>query len=139
MGRLTQKRRAGWESLGLEVLRTNDFEGTRLRRDGTYIVCFGATWCPATRRFAPKFTSRNGRIPARLAMADITSLDDPLWDSFPIKITPTMAVFQDGTMVGRFNGRRILGLRNSDLDRLTDLVRTLASAGSFTTNARPAE
>jgi hypothetical protein len=72
-------------------------------------------------------------------MADITSLDDPLWDSFPIRITPTMAVFQDGTLVGRFNGRRLLGLRNSDLDRLTDRVRALAGADSFTTEARPAE
>ncbi len=73
-----------WASTGLEVLGTTDFDGTRLKRDGTYAVCFGATWCLLTRRFVPKFVARNGNLSARLAMADITSLKDPLWDSFQI-------------------------------------------------------
>jgi len=113
----------GWEDTGLEVLRTGDFEGTHLQRAGTYAVCFGATWCPPTRGFVPKFVARDGKLPARLAMADITDVDDPLWDTFRIKITPTMVVFRDGAPVARFDGRRFIGLRNADLERLSEFLR----------------
>lgn len=117
-----------WESTGLEVLRANDFETTLLKRDGVYAVCFGATWCRPTRSFVLKFVARNGRLPAKLAIADITDWNDPLWDSFRIKITPTMVVFRDGTPVGRFDGLRFIGLRDSDLDRLTDLLGRLGGS-----------
>jgi thiol-disulfide isomerase/thioredoxin len=125
---LAKKVTRSWDSVGLEVLRTNDFEGTRLKRDGTYAVCFGATWCPPTRGFVPKFAARNGRLPAKLAIADITEMNDPLWDSFRIKITPTILVFRDGGTVGRFDGRRFIGLRDSDLNQLTDLLGRLSGS-----------
>jgi hypothetical protein len=112
----------GWDTLGLEVLRSGDFEGATLRRGGAYAVCFGATWCLPTRVFAPKFAARNGQIPAHLAMADITEWDDPLWDVFRIRITPTLVVFREGSSVGRIDGRRVVGLRNSDVDRIAGLL-----------------
>lgn len=115
----------GWESTGLEVLHTKDFDGTRLKRPGDYAVCFAATWCPPTRRFVPKFVARNGRLPAHLALADITEMEEPLWDTFRIEITPTMAVFQNGELKGRFDGRPVIGLREKDLDRMTDLLTRL--------------
>jgi hypothetical protein len=111
-----------WENTGLEVLRTGDFEATRLKRPGIYAVCFGATWCRPTRGFVPKFVARNGRLPATLAIADITEWKDPLWDSFQIKITPTMILFRDGVQVGRLDGRRFTGLKDADLDRLIELI-----------------
>jgi thioredoxin-like negative regulator of GroEL len=123
----------GWESTGLEVLRANDFEATHLKRGGIYAVCFGATWCRPTRSFVHKFVARNGRLSAKLGIADITDWNDPLWDSFDIKITPTMVVFRDGTPLDRFDGRRFIGLRDSDLDRLTDLLGKLG--GSVTAAA----
>lgn len=112
----------GWEGLGVEVLRTSDFDSTRLRRAGTYAVCFGATWCRPTRGFVPKFVARAGRLPATFAIADITDWHDPLWDTFRITITPSLLVFRDGVTVGRFDGRRFVGLRDSDLDRLAALL-----------------
>jgi Thioredoxin len=117
------KRERSWEGVGLEVLRISDFESTRLKRPGTYAVCFGATWCRPTRRFVPKFVAQSGRLPAKLAVADITDLHDPLWDSFQIKITPTIIVFRAGSPVGRFDGRRFFGLGDSDLERMGELVR----------------
>ena len=117
-----------WEGTGLEVLSADDFETTHLRREGTYTVCFGATWCRPTRNFVPKFVAREGRLPSKLAIADITDWNDRLWDSFQIKITPTMVVFRDGTAVGRYDGRRFIGLRDSDLDRLTDFLGTLGGS-----------
>ncbi len=128
--RMSRDGKEGWESTGLEVLHASDFDGARLKRPGTYAVCFGATWCPPTRGFVPKFVARNGRLPARLAMADITDLSEPLWDTFRIRITPTMVVFRDGMVVGRFDGRRMIGLRNADLDRLADLLGKVGGPGS---------
>lgn len=135
--KLTEKVKRSWDGAGVEVLRTSDFESTRLRRDGIYAVCFGATWCRPTRGFVPKFVARNGRLPARLAIADITEWNDPLWDSFHIRITPTILVFRDGTPVGRFDGRRFVGLKDSDLDRMTDLLRRLSGPGPPTPSATP--
>ena len=114
-----------WDGLGVEVLRSGDFDGTRLRRDGTYAVCFGATWCPPTRAFAPKFVARKSRVAATLAIAEITDLQDPLWDAFAIRITPTMVVFRNGSPTGRFDGRRFVGLRDRDLDRLAALLQSM--------------
>lgn len=118
-----------WEGLGVEVLRSPDFVGPQLQRDGTYAVCFGATWCPPTRRFVPKFVSRSGGSPATFAIADITDLHDPLWDTFRIKITPTIVVFHDGTPNGRLDGKRFVGLRSADLDRLSALLADSDRAG----------
>jgi thioredoxin-like negative regulator of GroEL len=115
----------GWGSSGLEVLGAEDFEQTRLKRAGLYTVCFGATWCFPTRLFVPKFTARQYRVGGRRAIADITDLQSPLWETFGVRITPTLVVFRDGAPVGRFDGRRVLGLRNADLDRMTELVAGL--------------
>lgn len=127
---LAKKNAGSWESTGLEVLTTADFEGTRLKRPGIYGVCFAATWCPPTRAFVPKFVARKGKLPATFAIADITAWEDPLWDSFEIKITPTMAVFRDGELVARFDGRRMLGLRESDLDKLATAVNGLETSSA---------
>jgi hypothetical protein len=115
--------RLGWESLGLEILRTGDFEGRRLHRTGTYAVCFGATWCGPTRWFAPRFAACRATWPARLAIADITSLEDPLWDRFEIRITPTVMAFADGAVIVRIDGRRFIGLRDADLDRFGSMLQ----------------
>jgi|HubBroStandDraft_4_1064222.scaffolds.fasta_scaffold300755_2 hypothetical protein len=122
---------AGWETLGLEVFRVHDFSGTHLQRPGIYVVCFGATWCLPTRRFAPMFASRNGSLPAKLAIADITKMDDPLWDTFQIRITPSIVVFREGDPVGRFDGRWALGLRRRDLDRMAEFVGAVPGAGTL--------
>lgn len=118
----------GWKSTGLEVLRTADFEGSRLRRPGLYAVCFAATWCPPTQRFVPHFVARRGKLAAQLAMVDITDTDDPIWDTFRIEITPSMGVFQDGELKARFDGRPIIGLREKDLKSLSEVVAKLAAS-----------
>jgi hypothetical protein len=121
-----QDRRGGWQGLGLEVLGSSDFDGTNLRRDGVYAVCFGATWCLPTRGFAPKFAGQHRLPGVALAMADITQTSNPLWDVFRIKITPTMIVFRNGLPVGRIDGKLVLGLRGPDLERLGVLLAGLS-------------
>lgn len=117
---------APWSSSGLEVLGTKDFSGEHLNRPGTFVVCFGAEWCPPTRRFVPKFVARKGAIPGVLAIADITDLKSPLWDTFRIRITPSIIVFRDGAAWMRLDGRRFVAITASALARFEhDLVSAL--------------
>lgn len=111
-----------WESAGLEVLRQSDFSGTRLQRPGEYAVCFGAVWCPVTRRFMPRFVAQREKIPGVLAIADITDLESPLWDTFRIKITPTILFFHDGAIRARLDGKRFIGITAGALSQFEKTV-----------------
>jgi len=113
-----------WAATGLEVLGKADFTTGRLSRPGTYVVCFSAAWCPVTRRFMPRFVALKGTLPATIAIADITDLENPLWDDFRIRITPSIVVFRDGEVLQRVDGRRFLGITKSALSKLE--LRSLA-------------
>jgi hypothetical protein len=114
----TEQNGGPWAGTGLEVLRNTDFRDGKLSRGGTYAVCFSAAWCPVTRRFMPHFIALKNSLPATFAIADITELDDPLWDDFRIRITPSIIVFREGSVLYRVDGRRILGIANSALTKL---------------------
>lgn len=112
-----------WTSTGLEILVDKDFSGTRLNRPGVYVVCFGATWCSITRRFMPKFIAERGRLPATLAVADITDYDSLLWDAFRIRITPSIIVFREGEVQFRVDGKRFIGITGGALAQLESSFR----------------
>jgi Thioredoxin len=116
-----------WATTGLEVLHRTDFSDSRLNRPETYVVCFGAAWCPITRRFMPNFLALKDRIPATLAIADITDLQEPLWDDFRIRITPSIIVFRDGEILLRLDGRRFFGITKSELAKLQRALATPAT------------
>ena len=117
---------SGWEATGLEVLGEADFDGSHLRRDGLYAVCFAATWCLPTRWFLPKFIAHDSAPGVQRVLADITDLKSPLWDTFQIRITPSLLVFRGGEVRGRLDGRRVVGLRTADLEKLDRLALHLA-------------
>jgi thioredoxin-like negative regulator of GroEL len=109
---------SNWASAGIEILTTKDFPNGQLDRPGPYVVCFGAAWCSPTRRFMPKFVALQDKLPAKVAIADITDREDRLWDVFRIRITPSIIVFRDGAVQMRVDGRRFVGLTDSDLAKL---------------------
>jgi hypothetical protein len=112
-----------WSGTGLGVLGPTDFESHRLKRPGRYAVCFGATWCPWTRGFVREFqTWQEGAI-ARLFIADLTDRNSPLWDTFGIRITPSVLCYVDGEIEMRLDGRRIIGISRRDRERLTEFLR----------------
>jgi hypothetical protein len=125
-----------WEGAGIEVLDAEAFEGTCLERNGGSAVGFGATWCLPTRGFVPKFVARTDRLGARTVLADIPDLESPLWDTFSIQRTPTIVVFRDGRTAERLDGRRIVGLRNSDRDRRTEMLSGLSPSATPTVPPR---
>lgn len=112
-----------WTNSGLEVLGPNDFESGRLRRPGRYAVCFGAAWCPFCRAFVETFRSMPTREDTHRAIADITDLKSPLWDSFHIRITPSVVCFENGAQVLRLDGRRFRGIRGRQLEPLAEFLR----------------
>lgn len=63
----------------------------------------------------PSFLALHGKVPGTMAIADITDTDNPLWDDFRIRISPSILVFRDGALVSRVDGRRFLGITRSDL------------------------
>lgn len=99
-----------WPPADLEALAATDFAGQRLLRPGRYIVCFGASWCPITRRFLPKFLAAREKLGGTLALGDLTDLASPWWETFRIRITPSVIVFRDGAVERRLDGRRFLGV-----------------------------
>ncbi|MCI4324368.1 MAG: hypothetical protein L3K00_00550 [Thermoplasmata archaeon] len=64
----------------------------------------------------------DGTLPAHLAIADITGVKDPLWETFSLRITPSLVTFEDGKLVSRLDGRRFVGLDRGDLARLREMV-----------------
>jgi thiol-disulfide isomerase/thioredoxin len=109
-------------SRSVESLTASDFQRDRLSRPGTYLVDFSATWCPYCRRFLSRFAAREGTLRATLAVADISDVDNPLWDDFDLEVTPSMIAFREGAPIGRWNGRRWYGLDEGHLDQANELL-----------------
>lgn len=93
------------------------FDGERLTRPGTWVVAFSADWCPICRMFLPKFASLDDRGSFRTAVADVTSDDSPLWETFQVDVVPTLVVFRDGQVIYREDGTLGRGLPESSLLR----------------------
>jgi thiol-disulfide isomerase/thioredoxin len=104
----------------METLDPHAFDGTTLRRPGRYVVAFSASWCPFCRAFLPKFTKLEGSPKFRVAVADLTDLESPLWERFQIEVVPSLAVFRDGEVVWRVDGTAGVGLAAADLRRARD-------------------
>jgi thiol-disulfide isomerase/thioredoxin len=93
-----------------------EFRGRRLDRPGTWIVAFLADWCPFCRAFEPEFAALATDGSFGLLVADMTSMQTPLWETFEIDIVPTLVVFRDGTALYRADGVAGEGLGAADLE-----------------------
>ncbi len=118
----------------MEHWKEGAFSGTELLRPGRWAVAFLADWCPFCRAFRPEFEASESTLPASLAIADVTSEESPLWETFGIEVVPTIALFEDGALVWRRDGRPGQGLGRDDLEAL----RQAASrrAGTAASGAR---
>lgn len=97
------------------MLGLPDFEGTRLRRAGLWVVTFSADWCPFSRHFLRRFEQWAGADHVRAAVGDLTDPETGLWERFEIEVTPTMIVFEDGAPILRRDGILGVGLGDEDL------------------------
>jgi len=85
-------------------LGPSDFNGKYLKKTGTVAVLFAAEWCPFCRRFRPIFESALAGKGMLTALADLSDLGNPLWETFDIQVVPTVTVFKDGELIHRVDG-----------------------------------
>ena len=95
-----------------------DFSQDRAHRPGLWAVAFLADWCPFCQEFRPEFEAREGGHPFATAIVDLTSEESSLWDTFRVEVVPTIAVFLDGRLVWRRDGKARQGLGAPDLDAM---------------------
>ena len=89
---------------------------------GKTVVIFSADWCPYCVSFFNNW-SEYGRV-EDVCIADITDVESELWDSFDIEVVPTMAVFENGILVKRWDGQLQRGLTIDQIESLNDYLTT---------------
>jgi len=99
-------------------LGISDFDGKRLKRGGTLTVLFAAEWCPFCRRFSPLFESALAKKGMPGALADLSNLGNPLWETFDIQVVPTVMVFKDGELIYRMDGLLGQGLPDDAMSQV---------------------
>jgi thioredoxin 1 len=91
-------------------LGPSDFDGKRLKKRGTWVVLFAADWCPFCRKFSPIFNSSLAERKMASVLAGLDDYENPLWESFDIRVVPTVMVFSDGELIYRKDGALGQGL-----------------------------
>ena len=87
---------------------------------GKTVVIFSADWCPYCVSFFNNW-SEYGRVEG-VCIADITDVESELWDSFDIAVVPTMAVFENGILVKRWDGQLQRGLNIDQIQSVNEYL-----------------
>ncbi len=101
----------------METIPPAEFEGDRLRRPGRVVVAFVADWCPYCRAFLPHFEAWSKEASVPFALGNVSDEESPLWDTFQIKIVPTVVAFEDGKIAWRVDGRWARGISEKEFRR----------------------
>lgn len=103
----------------MDEIPLEDFDGAEVQgRPGLVAVCFYARWCGFCRLFLRHFRSREAASKVPFAIADISSLDDPRWDTLSVRAVPTLILFKNGEPVWRKDAVLGIGLFEKDIDRM---------------------
>jgi len=100
-----------------------DFEGQRLKQDGSVAVLFLASWCPFCRQFRPTFEAAARSSNTPWAWVDVSEDDSIFWDTFGLDVVPTVIVFKNGEAVFRRDGERGRGLSQNVIRETIDCVK----------------
>lgn len=83
-------------------------------------VLFALSYCPFYRTFRPSFDKFAKAHPEKYHYLTVL-LDDhenPLWDTYAVKVSPTVIVFKNGKVCKRLDGVEGKGLSEKDLLKL---------------------
>jgi hypothetical protein len=72
--------------------------------------------------FIPIFESTLNAKAIPRASADLSSYDNPLWETFQINVVPTVIFFKDGRPLIRKDGTLGRGLSKKDLEELVNQI-----------------
>ena len=86
-----------------EKLTEDNFFNLKIKKHtGKSLIVFSADWCPYCITFFNNLKEYT-KITSIL-IADITDVESKLWDDFDLNVVPTMAIFDNGNLVKRWDG-----------------------------------
>ncbi len=110
------------------TLKSHNFDGTRLLDSRNVLTTFYAEWCPFGRSFVTLFKKAMEHQKDPLgALVDISDTDDPLWETFEVKIVPTLVGFRNGEAVVRRDGVAGVGLGVSELEEALRIMKEVTT------------
>jgi len=105
-------------------LTAADFEGSALKTARSLAVVFTASWCPFCSDFTPMFKSTLTENQLPYGSVDLTSYNNPLWETFQIEVVPTVVIFENGKVTYRVDGVYGRGLPQRVVNDVVHELRT---------------
>mgnify|MGYP001185324896 FL=1 len=103
----------------LSRINQENFESqTLINHKGKSVVIFSADWCPYCVSFFNNWTEHSKITDAFIA--DITDVESNLWGVFNIEVVPTMAVFENGILIKRWDGQLQRGLTIDQIESVNN-------------------
>lgn len=87
------------------------------------IVLFAAHWCGYCAQFMQLIQNINSTYDREINLIDTDDPDESLWDTFRIKLVPTLIVFKNGEELSRRGARSGVGLTKADLDAAIEAAK----------------
>jgi len=103
---------------------SDDFNEGKLLKDGRALVFFYTEWCPFCRRSFPHLKNLKSSDNHSIYRADISDVNNILWNTMAVKVVPTLIIFENGSEVWRRNGRYLEGLGGKDFKDANDTLYT---------------
>jgi thioredoxin 1 len=112
----------------LDVDTADAFREEVLAASEPTVVLFWATWCPFCLRFKPIFDEAARGSDLRFAAVYLDDVDNPLWDTYDVEVVPTLALFAQGALRFRRDGRLMHGLSEGDMGAFLAAAQGLRAA-----------